>query len=160
MVRVRSFCCKLNNCNVQLTRKLKCTVGLEPTQNAATGGWLRAQCCLWPALLESPSVRFRARDHKLGRLGISESIMRVSMRRLTTVLRGTSVASLRRIISSSQPHSNLTKSFAAPLLIASAGFGLASSGVFADNGWIEVDAFGVDELEDGEMKAVSWDTIL
>ncbi len=80
-----------------------------------------------------------------------------SVLRLTNVLRGASVASLRRFVSSSQPHSNLTKSFAAPLLIASAGFGLASSGVFADNGWIEIDAFGVDELEDGEMKAVSSD---
>jgi hypothetical protein len=79
-----------------------------------------------------------------------------SMLRLTTtVLRGSSFASFRRIFASSKPNSNLTKSWTGPFLIASAGFGLASSGVFADSGWIEVDAFGVDELEDGEMKAVS-----
>jgi hypothetical protein len=74
---------------------------------------------------------------------------------LKTVLRGASVTSFRRTVTSSKAYSNIAKPFAAPLLIASAGYGLASSGVFADNAWIEVDAFGVDELEDGEMKAVS-----
>ena len=44
-----------------------------------------------------------------------------------------------------------------PILVASAGFGFASTGfaLAAEDGWIEVDALAVDELEDGEMKAVS-----
>jgi hypothetical protein len=72
--------------------------------------------------------------------------------------RTASAATFNRTVFSGYKLLNATSTRAryTSVLIASAGFAYASSNrIFAaEEGWIEIDALSVEDLEDGEMKAV------